>query len=194
MPAVLIMFPPGSGGNHLRNLISTAYTDLVSELNKFYDLDKRSVHLNPGDNLDRKLLMQTLHKKSTTCLLHGHFGEFASVRDQIQQLEHKKFIVISPDTIKDRALLWQRQRMLGETQFDAESYFGGEQVFLYEPSMLQYYFNTSMDDFMHISITDWFVSDITPVIDRINWCLQINLDVDLCMQLHQQWLVKNNIL
>jgi hypothetical protein len=57
--------------------------------------------------------------------------------------------------------------------------------------MYHHYFNESLDNIMNIPISEWFVEDITSVINRINYFLKINLNVDAVNKLHKIWYSKN---
>jgi hypothetical protein len=46
---------------------------------------------------------------------------------------------------------------------------------------------------MNIPITEWFVQDITPVLERINYFLQTNIDLEKAAELHKTWYDKNFI-
>jgi hypothetical protein len=88
-------------------------------------------------------------------------------------------------------LLQQRQQQLGYFTLKTGEYFQGEQVFLYEPFMYHHYFNVPMKNIMNIPISEWFVEDITPVIDKINYFLKINLNVEAVNKLHKTWYGRN---
>ena len=53
--------------------------------------------------------------------------------------------------------------------------------------MYHHYFNVSMKNIMNIPISEWFVEDISSVINKINYFLKINLDVDTVNTLHKIW-------
>ena len=186
MSQVIISFPPGSGGNHLKNL-------LLSDTVNFNLYQSRRVHSQPGNNFK---IDQAYDKYGNTkdCILLGHFAEVMSHQEKIKLWPDPKFILISPDTYTDRELLHARRKKIGSAynNFDVGSYFDGEQVFLYEPFIYRDCFATSMSNIMNISITEWFVLDISPVLDRVAKFLNITLDTEYCFALHDIW-CKNNL-
>jgi hypothetical protein len=190
MTTIIIAFPPGAGGNHLKNILTLEYKTALDLYNKF----TTTFHTQPGMNLKEQSCMDALSIPGLH-ILHGHFAEIMSYQKYIDQIQNKKFIILSPDTPNDRALLRARQKSLGQNQtsLSAEDYFDQEQVFLYEPFMYNRYFNTSMSQIMNISISEWFTDDIDPVIKRLNQFLEIDLDVNHVKRLHDIWLTKARI-
>ena len=183
MTTIIIPFPPGGGGNHLKNI-------LVSEISKL-NYTGLTVHQTPGSNLQASQIETALANPEAVHVLHGHFGEIMSYQNQIRNIKDKKFIVICSDNLHDRQLLSKRQKQIGCFTFEPGDYFEGEQVFLYESFMYHHYFDVSMENIMNIPISEWFVENITPVIDKINYFLKINLEVNVVNQLHKIW-YRNN--
>jgi hypothetical protein len=157
MSVVIISFPPGAGGNHLKNIL-TLNDDTPLNL---YNNSSGTFHAYPGNNLKETdcIVAQTM---SGLHVLHGHFGEIMSYQKYIEKMPNKKFVILSPDTPHDRELLRLRQKSLGQPSFIAGNYFDTEQVFLYEPFMYNRYFNTSMSRIMNISISFILFISFTP--------------------------------
>ena len=175
---VIICFPPNAGGNHLRNLLTVTKENIDSYMSVYKG--GKSAHSRVGHNLVEEDLL--------TDLMYGHFGEIMSYQKEIRKFTNKKFIMISPDTYKDRKILSER---FAEPQLKLDSYHDHEQVFLYEPFMFHYYFGTKMKNIMNISVTELFNDDINPVIDRINYFISKDLARDQVNQLHKMWKGKN---
>jgi hypothetical protein len=188
MTTTIIAFPPGSGGNHLKNIVSVNTNELLS----IYSTSGPTVHLTSGGNLKKEQIDLALADQSVDHVLHGHFGEIMSFQNEIRRLKNKKFIILSPDSDNDRTLLNSRRQKLGLdfVKFKNSEYFDGEQVFLYEPFMYHYYYQLPMDNIMNISISEWFVEDISSVISRLNYFLKSDLDSVKINQLHRIW-IKN---
>jgi len=183
MTTIIIPFPPGGGGNHLKNLL----VDNISKLK----YTSPTVHQTPGRNLQASQVNEVLANPDATHVLHGHFGEIMSYQNQIRDIKDKKFIIICNDNSQDHQLLSKRREQLGYVTFKNGDYFEGEQVFLYESFMYHRYFNVPMENIMNIPISEWFVEDIKSVIDKINCFLNFNLDVDVANKLHKIW-YRNN--
>ena len=187
MTTIIIAFPPSAGGNHLKNILTLDYNTALALYNK----STTTFHTQPGTNLKEQSCMDALSIPGLH-ILHGHFAEIMSYQKYIDQIQNKKFVILSPDTPNDRSLLRARQKSLGQNQtsLSAEDYFDQEQVFLYEPFMYTRYFNTPMSQIMNISISEWFTDNIDPVIKRLTQFLEIDLDVNRVRQLHNIWLTK----
>jgi hypothetical protein len=180
---IIIVFPPAAGGNHLKNIIASD----ISKLN----YNSLTVHQTPGNNLQIEHVKEALTNPQATNILHGHFGEIMSYQNQIRSIKDKKFIIICNDNSHDHRLLSERRKQLGYVAFKNGDYFEGEQVFLYEPFMFHHYFGVSMENIMNIPISEWFVEDITSIINKINYFLKINLDIVAVNKLHKTW-YRNN--
>ena len=188
MTVAIVVFPPLAGGNHLRNLISLSSEYNNNSFNTSIYHQHRTVHARPGSNLQKEQFDNII---ANSCLLHGHFGEIMSCQHQIRAITNKKFIIICTDTNEDRILLNKRKTANNYSPFTNQDYFFGEQVFLYEPFMYHHYFNVPMENIMNIPITEWFIKDITPVLARINYFLQIDIDMEKAKELHSIWFTKN---
>lgn len=179
---IIIAFPPGAGGNHLKNIIT-------SDVEKL-DYTTRTVHQHQiGGN--RRNLQSTQIRQATTDphaghVLHGHFGEIMSFRDEIRIIQNKKFIIVSPGSLTDQNMLNQRLQKIGN-QYIRDGYFKGEQVFLYEAFIYHYCFQIPMENIMNIAISEWFIPDITQVVHRLNFFLKSNLDPIKINKLHSVW-------
>lgn len=191
MSAIIVSFPPGAGGNHLRNIIS--HRDNLDTLLSVYDTKNITAHLSPGNNIKKDDIDIVLLDQLSTHVLHGHFGEIMSFHNEIQKLKDKKFIILSPDSSIDRAMLNLRRQRLGKeyNSIKDNDYFNGEQVFLYEPLMYQYYFQLQLENIMNISISEWFASDITLVVERINRFCNFKIDTIKASTLHNIWIEGN---
>jgi len=184
MSQIIVVFPPGAGGNHLANMLNKNLDKKLCE--EIYQNRLPWVHAKVGNNF----CSNDLDKNNIT---HGHFGEIMSHQHLVRSLADRvQLIILSTDTLLDREILYNRRKKLNQTiPSQVREYFDGEQVFLYEPFMYHYYFNISMHSIMNISISDWFKSDISNELNRIEQFLQIELDKDFCLQLHKIWYQKN---
>jgi hypothetical protein len=181
MPTTIIAFPPVSGGNHLKNIIKNIDHRLYTGI--------KTVHQTPGQNMQQQQVELALSRPTDKHLLHGHFGEIMSYRNQICQIKSKKFIIICCDDADDNRLLNERRKKLNRCTLDV--YFDGEQIFLYESFMYHEYFDTPMEDIMNISISEWFTEDISAVLHRINYFLNNSIDIESAKKLHTVWYERN---
>lgn len=185
MNSTIIAFPPGAGGNHLLNLVSSSVSN--NHISTLYN-SSETVHQWPGNNFNKDKLTENK-------ITHGHFGEIMSHQELIRSIDLIKFIILSPDTFTDRTVLNKRRNHIGYecSSNTLGNYFDGEQVFLYEPFMYHHYFNVPMTDIMNISIIDFFKENIRDELEKISIFLQIDLDVNHCLTFHKIWRANNNI-
>lgn len=205
MNPAIIVFPPGSGGNHLKNLIKTSYNKNVDcfyghqtlanlikspynkNIDRFYGHPTlATVHSEPGENFKPEDL------DGDKKIAHGHFGEIMCHATLIRSTPDIKFIIISPETIEDRLLLYKRSQKIKASEIlNPNHYFGAEQVFLYRAHMYHYYFGVPWTHIMNISISEWFQPDVELVLTRISHFLNISFDFNYCLELHSIWCKKN---
>ena len=190
MPTVVIAFPPGGGGNHLKNIISIGYSISI-DVDQAYKPVSVGAHTDSSYNIRSDQVINAIDNPAGINILHGHFGEIMSFQNELRIIDNKKFILISPETEEDRRLVDYRRSLLKFTTLDP--YFDNEQVFLYECFMYHYYFNTSFDNIMNIAISELFSKDISQVIKRINQFLEIDIDSGYISQLHDKWIKKSNL-
>ena len=174
---LIICFPPFAGGNHVKNIIQVNEENFKEYIKLYTDKEpsQPGVHMHPGHNLTK----EKFHKNN---IVHGHFGEIMSVREDIRQTVNKKWILISPDTYKCRSILYKRSGVL-----PLDTYYDHEQVFLYEPHMIHNYFGSKMIDIMNVSIYELFSDNINSVLDRIDSFLPFNINKDQAKDLHKLW-------
>jgi len=192
MPAIIVVFPPASGGNHLRNVVASCYVD-SDQLVKLYKKFKPTVHQKIGGNLQLQAVEEAVANQDQTHILHGHFGEIISFQNQIRSITDKKFIILSPDSTEDRMLLSTRRQILKHESFPDKGYFDQEQVFLYEPFMYYWYFQTPMDHIMNISISDWFTKEIDSVLDKLSYFLKLPINKETTNVNHATWIEANKL-
>jgi hypothetical protein len=195
MSAVVIAYPPMAGGNHFKNLLclDPSFAN-SSDLNTAVYTDPSSDNIQPvgtvhsvgGRNVHRYLFEKISAAPEKTWLIHGHFGELAPFRTQLNSIHSKKYIVITIDTEDDRKLLLDRQTRLGGTS-GHPYYLDEEQLYLYQPAMYESYFIS--DDVMTCSISEIWDPDFTrsKIIQRWNNFLNIHVDAAKAQHYHTIW-------
>jgi hypothetical protein len=194
MTVTIIAFPPGAGGNHLKNmLLMDRSFENSYELNlDNYNNGNREVHSAPGRNIQEHKILQA--KNATEdYVLHGHFGELAQYRDQIVSIENKKFILITLDTQRDKFLLGTRQKRLGQHSHDY--YLHEEQEYLYQSKFYQIYFTTVLSNIYTIPVNEYWHPNLFHygVLNRVNTFLNKNINVSEAQVLHNRWHINNDI-
>jgi hypothetical protein len=195
MNATIIAYPPAGGGNHLKNLLclSGAFAN-SSDLNlEPYKTGNREVHSTGGRNMNEYRVADAL-ASSGDFILHGHYGELALYRETINNIQNKRFVIVTIDTTQDRAKLQERQNQLG--QHSHAYYLHEEQYFLYQSAMYSTYFTGQEPAIFSFPLTElWHpVINYTATWDRLNSFLGINIDLAQAQQLHDQWRSNNNFI
>lgn len=191
MPAVFVVFPPSAGGNHLKNIIVSCYNNDNNEVASIYKPTRRTVHAHIGRNLQPQQVAAAVTHQDQLHILHGHFGEIMSYREEIKNIIDKKFVIISPETAQDRHLLNSRRKGLLYSALDDDDYFDYEQIFLYECFMYHWYLQIPLERIMNISVTEMFSKDLNPALDRLEFLLNITADRNKIHQMHDLWLIAN---
>lgn len=195
MPAVVIAYPPMAGGNHFKNLLCLDTTLAnSSDLNTAVYTDPVANNVHPvgtahsvgGRNVHRYLFENIAAAPEKTWIIHGHFGELAPFRTQLNSIQSKKYIVITIDTEHDRQLLLDRQVRLGGTS-GHPYYLDEEQLYLYQPAMYESYFTS--DDVMTCAISEVWDPDFnrSKIIQRWNNFLNIHVDAVQAQHYHTIW-------
>lgn len=195
MTALVIAYPPSGGGNHLKNMLC-----LDSSFGNSSDLDigvytrgEREVHSTPGRNVQDFRIEAAARDPHHAYIIHGHFGELATQRDQINAIVDKKFVVITIDTPRDRYLLNIRQNRLG--QMSHEYYLNEEQLYLYQPYFYQTYFTGLPQNIYTIALNDFWHPDLNEykIVQRLNTFLNKNVDQEQAQFLHNHWHKNNQV-
>jgi len=192
MAAVVIAYPPMAGGNHLKNLLclDSSFAN-SSDLNTGVYTDPSvqpvgTVHSVGGRNVHKYLIDAVTADQEKTWLIHGHFGELAPFRTQLNSLNFKKYIIITIDTATDKQLLFERQQRLGGTS-GHPYYLDEEQQYLYQPSLYETYFES--DEILTCSISQVLDPDLnrSKIINQFNNYLNTNINVSQAQELHTLW-------
>jgi hypothetical protein len=192
MTVIIIAYPPSGGGNHLKNILclDKSFAN-SSDLNlENYNNGKREVHSTTGRNINESRI-QAAANTDQDYILHGHFGELAPWRNQLNAIANKKWLVLSFDTKRDRYLLNERQHRLG--QFGHEYYLNEEQPFLYQQEFYQSYFTGTPENIYTLSIDNFWNPNITKTVDTLNCFLNKSINAEQAQVLHRQWHINNDI-
>jgi hypothetical protein len=194
MTTVVIAYPPSGGGNHLKNILCldpsfSNSSDL--DVSKYTNGD-REVHSTPGRNVQEHKVSAAAISKSDY-IIHGHFGELATQRDQINAIYDKKFVVVTIDSDRDKFLLDTRQHRLG--QMGHPYYLNEEQPYLYQPYFYQNYFTGLPENIYTIALNDFWHPNLNThnIIPGLNTFLNKNVDQEQAQVLHNHWHINNDI-
>lgn len=194
----IIAYPPGGGGNHLRNLcdLDARFQDQwpwswVREQRVGlapYDSPQGmpgEVHSLPGRNIHAVFVEQISTQHATDYILQGHFGELAPHAAAIRSWPDTRWLLVTMDHDRDRHLLRERQNRLQYHPY----WLDEEQVFLYRAEMYTHYFGAIPDRVHAVSVQQLWQRDITAsgVLDAINEAFDIMVDRTAAQCLHYKW-------
>jgi hypothetical protein len=195
MTALVIAYPPGGGGNHLKNILCLDKSfGNSSDLNvDVYTRGEREVHSTSGRNVFPERVEAAVNDSHHKHIIHGHFGELATQRDQINSIVDKQFLILTIDTVRDRYLLENRQRRLG--QMGHEYYLNEEQPYLYQPYFYQTYFTGLAQNIYTIALNDFWHPDLNEykIVQQLNTFLNKNVDQEQAQFLHTHWHKNNQV-
>jgi len=184
---IFIIFSPGSGGNHLANLIGLSsrfyrqvdYSKYQSNIeNAHYSKIK---NLNYGDIYFN--LNDLLAQNNVLC---GHIGEYLFSKALLRKLPNRKYLIINLPKFKT-GNAYKRMSAFNPG-FNNHEYFWEEQRILYSQESLAALFQE--DDFFNIDAELLFQSSKI-IIDYIEQTLHTELDRQTATEIHDLWLSKN---
>jgi len=194
----IIAYPPGGGGNHLRNLcdLDGRFQDQwpwgwVREqrvgLAPYHSPRGQpgEVHSLPGRNIHEVFVHEISEHPATDYLLQGHFGELASHAAVIRDWPKTRWLLVTMDSEQDRQLLRQRQQRLQYHPY----WLDEEQIFLYRAEMYTHFFAAWPNQIQTISVSQLWQRDITGsgVLDVIDRAFDITVDATAAQLLHHKW-------
>lgn len=196
MPINIIAYPPGGGGNHLRNLISLdgrfqkqwPWPWVVEQSAGLMSYDHPrgppgEVHSLPGRNIHGVFVDYITENPSGNYLLHGHYGELAPYSNPIRSWDHVRWLLITIDQEKDRDLLRARQQKFGYHPY----WLDEEQIWLYRAEMYTRYFNGDARYIYTLPLNLLWQEDIQPVLHDIETWFDLAIDLHQAQILHDKW-------
>jgi hypothetical protein len=192
----IIAYPPGAGGNHLKNLVGlngdfqrqwpwawiqqydrglTPYDNPTGVPGEVHSLHCRNIHEVFFDHIDS-------HPHGRY-LLHGHFGELAPYANRIRSWSKVQWLVVTMDEPQDRTLLRARQNRLQYHPYWEDE----EQIYLYRAEMYQNYFGADYINLLSISQIWDPDLDRSGVLAVLSQAFEVHIPADQAKTLHQKW-------
>jgi len=177
---VFVLFAPGTGGNHIANLISTSDLYVTrATIREYQTHNQNNAHVSEYKNLDLENIKNL--EKPERLVLCGHWGEYCwlMINNQLEKFQNKKIVIVSVPT--PGTLAYERYTK----SVPKDLYSIEEQRTLYTPAVIEKMFDE----------TDWFVFDP-------NWIFSDNLenffkfaksemalplDQSVCQDMHNIW-------
>ena len=183
------LFVPGSGGNHVSNILSLGLGNTA--LNDFYK-NNSTMYFHSTEYLfhTQQQVRESMIRLKSAKLpvsLCGHFAELVTLYDELSKFGKIKIIVCDLPT--DNSFCWARIRAVNYWIHDSLVY--SEQRLLYSSSIIKKLFNLTDDDVVDLSIEQIYQKDISNTINYLNYMTGLSIPVEQGQQLHDIWLNKN---
>lgn len=191
-----ILYAPGAGGNHLKNLLclSEAYANSHELDQSVYDAQDRcpgEVWCVGGRNLQPMFFDRMHHDASSRSILIAHFGELAQHQHAITTAPQPQLVIITLPPDHSRRQLQHRQQRLGQ---NIHPYWLDEELpWCYTTRMYQTYFEIPEHDCIELDLGDFWQPDFctSPALDRLEMFLRITVPRDQAHTLHHKWMCSN---
>lgn len=194
----IICYPPGGGGNHLKNLcgLDGRFQDQwpwpwVREQSvglRPYDQPpgpQGEVHSLPGRNIHEVFIKHITEHPTGDYLIHGHFGELATYADCIRQWPQVRWLIQTIDQQIDRDRLRARQTRLQYHPY----WLDEEMIHLYRPDMYMRYFGAAPDQITGLSVSQVWHRDLlaSGVDQQLAMAFDVRLLQPRAQELHDRW-------
>lgn len=183
---LFVIFPMGSGGNHLANLLSLSdrYKRRV-DFTHYDNLSTTSAHFSDALNLTN-LSDRIVELQNQSNVFCSHLAEYLWQQDFIKHnFMYRKFLMINIHNARP----WVRHRIMQFNPALQNEYLWQETSTLYS----QYSFSklTGEHDFFNIDINTIFESEANHLIDLLEQMIMIRMNRDLACEAHQKWKTAN---
>jgi len=196
MTVNIIAYPPGGGGNHLRNIVSLdeRFRDqwpwpwVIEQSVGLAPYDHPTgvpgeVHSLPGRNMHAVFTEHITQNPLGEYLLLGHFGELAPYAAAIRAWHHVQWLLITIDQAIDRELLRSRQQRLQYHPY----WLDEEQIWLYRTEMYTQYFDADAAHIYTVPLHLLWQENIQSVLDHIEAWFDLDIDRPQADILHRKW-------
>jgi hypothetical protein len=175
----IIIFSPGTGGNHLANIISTS-PRLQSRISEsFYDnLNNKNAHI---DNNSNGHIIPCTPGNHIVCY---HLSEYMQYKTAIDAINcRKKFLVI--EFSQNYQELFYK-RMLKLYPYYKDVFLINELATLYSTDVIKKLFD--LDDITPVSANKIFTEDATHLVEYLNTNFDFQLTIEKVKEIHKKWI------
>jgi hypothetical protein len=181
---IIVLFPPGTGGNHLANLLSTDSTfQSRASLNDYKTNQSANAHFSYIKNLDRDIIMNL--DANLNHVLCGHWGEYywLKINHLLDRIKDRQILIL---TVPNRDSI-SFKRFIKHNQ-NIPEYLVQEQRSLYSIDVVRSVFND--DDFFVLDPDILFSTSLTDFFSFVVDEMALTLDYEFCNEAHQLWYKK----
>lgn len=194
----LIIYAPGSGGNHVKNLLCLSQyyansSDLDTRVYDFADPERPpgEVWCRGGRNLQQIYFDAMAQAPDQHWVLPAHFGEIMQFATQLASVHSKRVVLIGLEHEPDRRRLEQRQCRLGQ---NIHPYWLDEELtWLYRADVLSRLSNIPNQKFLSIDLGSiWHHGFVcSREFSELQSFLGVNIPNQQAQQLHHKWVHAN---
>lgn len=192
---LIIIFHPGLGGNHLRNLISLNSAITQTDSNRLITqyqqntIHTKTAHFNTKyENLRRESLDEDqLTNSQVINILCGHLGEHIWANDILNKLEKRLYLIITPpENLTSKSY----QRMVQFNSGICNNYVYHETCTLYNLENISKLFEVPLHDISTIGADILFSPNLTELFNFLSNELSLTFsesEVTTCAKIHKIW-------
>ena len=177
MRTLIILFSPGTGGTHVRHMLSTASVfDSSSSVEAYMSSVKNTAHINEDQTYYN--FLQSDHTISN--VFHGHWAMLAFEYDlgNHTNYQNRQILTITPPT--NNILAYNRWSSIWWDECQEV-----EQRYLYRPDIIKRWFGES--DIHEYDADVLFTEDCTNFLEFTKQEMGLDLDWTACKKMHNAW-------
>lgn len=181
---IFVFFPPGLGGNHVTNMLSTDLQFSSRRSVEDYKTISNDAH-NPDiiNNTNMDLLDPTASN-----VICGHFGSYMWYLDSLQKFSNTQALILTlPKDTNNSA--YARLKQFQDYDSFSNNYLYSEQVTLYTTMGVQRMFE--IHDCFELDASQMiFNRNIDNFLDFTKYSMGLELNQSDCKQMHSNWYKK----
>lgn len=183
---IFVVYSPGTGGNHVANMLSTdadyitraSFKDYLAHNENDAHVGKLKNFSQTNDNFSSRPYFGNIF-----CF---HFGSFYWMYSKIQQFKNRQIIFISPPINKSSLAYLRYVNFSGNIA--KNHYFLNEQKTLYTPEVFEKLFSET--DFFTLAAEMIFDRPVAEFFDYAETEMNFRLDRAECHNMHTNWIQK----
>lgn len=182
MKNIFVLFSPGTGGNHLANMLSTDSRFIQrSSVDDYRAHPNGNAHTSNVENLTLSDIEKLTPDNNVLC---GHFGEYhwLSLSGLLEKFNNRQIFILEVPVLGTTA--WERYTNM----YPMMGYFHEEQRSLYTVELIEKTFDEH--DIVSLPSELLFQPDLSQLFDRISKECDLQMDQQTCTQMHTIWYKK----
>ena len=184
---IFVLFAPGTGGNHIANMLATDATfPSRTSADRYQSHDENNAHVSDINNLQVDQMV-SIPERNVLC---GHWGEYYWLWDRrwLDRFPNRQIVIVKLPQPGSTA--YQRYQRFGPSS----QYLVEEQRSLYTPLVIEQMFGES--NWFELD-PDWiFCESLDGFFDFAKSDMDLVLDQNQCVKMHRTWfdMIKQSIM